>query len=130
MYIRYLTIAAVALGLAGCAGERASGTFRSSVGYDRLYAASLSAVPDIGYSVISASKADGTIFGQQHVVLGEGSAVGLSAAVTREGGGSELHVNFVAPPGTIAFSFDKNVADYIAAVRSRVPDVRPLAAAN
>jgi hypothetical protein len=131
MYIKYLTLAAVAVGLAGCAGERATGTFRSSASYDRLYAASLGAVPDIGYSVVSASKADGTIFGQQHVTLGEGSAVGLSASVTREAGGSVLRVKFIAPPNTFALgSFGQNVSDYVAAVRSRVPDVRPMAAAN
>ena len=34
-------------------------------------------------------------------------------------------MNFVAPPGTLALgNFDVNVAEYVSAVKARVPDVR------
>lgn len=116
----------LATGLAGCAGPQASGTYQSSASYDRLYAASLAAVPAVGYTVTNASKADGLIVAQQGVMLGHGSSVGLNAAISQERGTRILWVTFVAPPGTMALgSFDENIAEYVSAVKARVPDVRP-----
>lgn len=124
MRLRALFAVAV-LGLAGCAGQHAGGTYQSSAGYDRVFAASLGAVSAVGYTVTSASKADGLIVAQQGVILGGGSASGLNAMVTRTGNGTVLHVTFQAPPGTIALGgFGDSQAEYIAAVRRHLPDLR------
>ena len=115
----------LAVGVTGCAGPRASGTYQSNASYERLYAASLGAVSAVGYTVTNASKADGLIVAQQGVVLGHGSSVGLNATISEEANTRVLRVNFVAPPGTLALgNFDVNVAEYVSAVKARVPDVR------
>lgn len=114
------------LAFASCAGPRAAGTYQTTASYDRLYAASLSAVPAVGFTVTSSNKSDGLIVAQQSVVMGHGSAVGLNISVTKDAGARALQVNFMAPPGTLALgSFDTNMTDYINAVRARVPDIRP-----
>jgi hypothetical protein len=111
--------------LSGCAGPSASGTYQSSASYDRLYAASLSAVSQVGYTVTSSNKADGLIVAQQGVIMGHGSTAGLNATVSDAGNTRILRVDFAAPPATLALgNFDENVAQYVSAVRSRVPDVR------
>lgn len=116
----------VAVGLAGCAGPHASGTYQSNASYDRLYAASLASVTDVGFTVTNASKAEGLIVAQQGVILGHGSSVGLNVTLSAEGPARILRVNFIAPPAGLALgSFDENVAEYVAAVKTRVPDVRP-----
>lgn len=116
---------ATALGLAGCAGQHAGGTYQSSASYDRMFAASLGAVSAVGYTVTSANKTDGLIVAQQGVILGGGSSSGLNALVTRAGSGATLHVSFQAPPGTIALGgFGDSQAEYIAAVKRRLPDLR------
>ena len=98
--------------------------YRSHASYDRLFAASLSAASTVGYVVTSANRSDGVIIAQQNVVLGHGSASGLTAVISREAAESVLRVNFTAPPGTFALgNFDDNVAEYLAAVRSGVPDI-------
>jgi hypothetical protein len=123
-----ITTGLLLFGLAACSGPHASGSYQSHAGYDRLYAASLGAVSAIGYSVTTASKADGLIVAHQGVVLGEGSTVGLNANVAREGSASTLHVDIVAPPATLALGgLDGTMAEYISAVRARVPDIRPAA---
>lgn len=116
----------LAAGLAGCAGPRASGTYQSNASYDRLYAESLASVPAVGFTVTNASKADGLIVAQQNVVLGHGSSVGLNVTISAEGPAHILQVNFTAPPASLALgSFDQNVTDYVNAVKTRVPDLRP-----
>lgn len=116
----------LAAALAGCAGPHASGTYQSNASYDRLYAASLASVPAVGFTVTNASKADGLIVAQQGVVLGHGSSVGLNVTIATEGPAHILQVNFTAPPAGLALgSFDQNVTDYVNAVKTRVPDVRP-----
>ncbi len=116
----------IATGLAGCAGPQARGTYQSSASYDRLYAASLAAVPAVGFTVTNASKADGLIVAQQGVVLGHGASVGLNVSISPEGPARIMQVNFTAPPASLALgSFDQNVTDYVNAVKTRVPDVRP-----
>jgi hypothetical protein len=121
---RYRGVALLAVLLTSCAGPQATGVYRSHASYDRLFAASLSAASTIGYVVTSANRSDGVITAQQNVVLGRGSASGLTAVISREGAESVLRVNFTAPPGTFALgNFDDNVAEYVAAVRSGVPDI-------
>ena len=111
--------------LAACAGPHAGGTYQSSTSYDRLYSASLGSVAQVGYTVTSSNKADGLIVAQQGVMMGRGSTVGLNVAISDEGIARILRVNFVAPPGTLALgNFDENIVEYVAAVKSRVPDVR------
>jgi hypothetical protein len=124
MKSNYRGIALLAVLLTGCTGPQASGVYRSRASYERLFAASLSAASTIGYSVTSVNRADGVITAQQNVMLGHGSAAGLTAAIGREGAESVLRVNFTAPPGTFALgNFDDNVAEYVAAVRTGVPDL-------
>jgi hypothetical protein len=120
---------ATALGLAGCGSaalnQSSEGTYQSSASYDRVFAASLRAVQSVGYTVTSASRADGLIVAQQGVILGGGSTAGLNATVARAGRGATLHVAFQAPPGAIALGgFADSQAQYIAAVKTRLPDLR------
>lgn len=111
--------------LVSCAGPHASGTYQTSASYDRLYSASLAAVPVMGYTVTTSNKADGLIVAQQGVVMGHGSTVGLNISVSNSGPARLLQVNFMGPPGTVAMGdFNTNVAEYADAVRSRVPDLR------
>lgn len=119
-----LTAGLIAISVGACAGPRASGVYQSHVSYDRLYTASLGAVSAIGYTVTSASKTDGLIVAQQGVVLGGGSTVGLNATISTDAGSRVLHVDFVAPPATLALGgFGGNLQEYIGAVRARVPDL-------
>jgi hypothetical protein len=113
--------------LAGCGtgpGPQASGEYRSHASTDRLYDAALRAVPSVGYAVVSSNRSDGLITAQQHVILGEGTASGLTAIITRQGAESVMEVTFQAPPMTVALGgLDSTVAEYVAAVRSTVPDI-------
>jgi hypothetical protein len=113
------------IGLAACAGPQATGTYQSNASYDKLYAASLAAVSSVGYSVTSASKVDGLIVAQQGVILGNGASAGLNATISKDAHARLLHVTFVAPFTSIAIgNFGDNMADYVNAVRTQVPDIR------
>jgi hypothetical protein len=111
--------------LVGCAGPQASsGEYRSHVSTDRLFSAEIQSVAAVGYRVTSADRADGLITAEQNVILGHGSAVGLTVIITRQGAESVLNVTFQAPPFTTALgNFDENVQTYVAAVRAGVPDL-------
>lgn len=106
-------------------GPRASGSFQTRVGPHRLFLAARDAAPEVGFRVTSVSGED-TIVAEQGVILGHGSAIGMTAYITSSPGGTQtLKVTFMAPPGTFTFgNFDDNVADYITAVRATVPDLR------
>jgi hypothetical protein len=121
---KYSVLAVLTI-LAGCAGPQASsGEYRSRASTDRLFAASLRAVPSVGYTVTSSSQADGLITAEQHVILGNGSAAGLTVIITRQGAESVLNVTFHAPPMTLALgNFDDNVSKFVGAVRTGVPDI-------
>ena len=124
------SVLAVLTILAGCAGPQASsGEYRSRASTDRLFAASLRAVPSVSYTVTSSNQADGLITAEQHVILGNGPAAGLTVIITRQGAESVLNVTFQAPPMTVALGrLDSTVAEYVAAVRSTVPDIHASAA--
>ena len=119
-----IAVLACSLGLAACAGPQASGSYETNASYGSLFAAARDAVPAVGYTVTSASKADGLIVAHQGVVMGNGSTNGMTISVS-DAGIRRLSVDFQAPPGTLALGgFDGNVTQYIAAVRRRVPDLR------
>jgi hypothetical protein len=116
--------------LAACfgAGPQASGNFQTHASYERLFSAAVAATPLVGYHTTSVNRADGLITAEQNVIMGRGTAIGMSAVVSREGNVRTLHVTFVAPPGTFAMGdFNQNVGEYIAAVRASVPDIRQAA---
>lgn len=121
---KILTAGMIALGVSACAGPQASGSYQTHASYDKVYTASLSAASAIGYTVTASNKADGMIVAQQGVLLGGGSSVGMNATIANEGNSRVLHVDFTAPPGTLAIgSFGGNLQKYIGAVRARVPDL-------
>lgn len=114
------------VGLAGCAGPQASGTYQSKASYDKLYAASLDAATSLGYTVTSSNKADGLIVAQYGVIMGGGSTVGLNARISKEANTCILRVNLNSPPATMALGdFSENLTEYINAIKTRVPDVTP-----
>ena len=112
--------------LAECAGPQASsGEYRSRASTDRLFAASLKAVPSVGYTVTSSNQADGLITAEQHVIFGNHSVAGLTVIITQQGAESVLNVTFQALPMTLARgNFDENLQSlYPAAVRGGAPDL-------
>jgi hypothetical protein len=112
--------------LAGCAGPKASGEYRSDASADHVFNAALHAVSALGYSVTGANRADGVITGSRGVVLGESSTAELTAIISREGSETVLSVNFTKPPMAIAvdgFSDGDSVSEFVSAVRSSVPDL-------
>ena len=112
--------------LAGCAGPQASGSYQTSASYSRLYNASLRAAPAVGYTIVSSNKADGMIVAQQGVIMGGGSAAGLSSHISDEDGHRVLQVNFTAPPGTLALGgFGQNLTEYVNNIKTSVPDLSP-----
>lgn len=130
MNIRNATLLA-AFGLSACfsPGPQASGTFQTRASYDRLFSAAIAATQSVGYHTTGINRADGLITAEQNVILGHGTAVGMSAVVSRDSGLRTLRVTFVAPPGTFTLGdFDQNVSEYIGAVRVSVPDIIQTAA--
>jgi hypothetical protein len=124
MRARWIALVLPAVAIAACAGPRATSSYRTKASYDRLYAAAVSAVPAVGYTIVSSNKADGLIVAQQSVIMGSGTAVGLNVSVANDGGARTMQVNFQSPPLTLALgSFDTNLNDYVGAVRKRVPDL-------
>lgn len=128
MKLRTIAAIATVVSLSACAGAgpQAEGVFETRAGYDRLFAAAQAAAPRVGYHVVGADKANGLITAEQNVIMGRGTAVGMSANITSHGGIRSLHVSFIAPPGTFAFGgdFQQNVDEYVGAVRGMVPDLR------
>ena len=93
-----LVVAGLLVGLAGCAGPQASGTYQSKASYDKLYAASLAAAGSLGYTLTSSNKADGLIVAQQGVIMGSGSTVGLNAQISEEANKRILRVTSLPRP--------------------------------
>jgi hypothetical protein len=122
---RRIWLGCVAALLVGCAGpQTSSGEYRSHVSTDRLFSAAIQSVAAVGYRVTSADRADGLITAEQNVILGHGSAVGLTVIITRQRAESVLHVTFQAPPGTSPLGdFNLNVVEFVDAVRTGVPDI-------
>lgn len=128
MKIRSLiSLATIVLAACTNAGPQATGTYQTTISQARLFRAASDATTEIGYRVTSSSQTDGTIYAEQNnVILGHGSASGMSARITTNPGGTRtLRVRFFAPPGTFSMGdFSQNVTEYIAIVRTQVPDLR------
>lgn len=106
------------------AGPQATGVFRTHASQDQLFNAAKAAVPAIGYRITTVSRVEGLITAEQNVVMGHGTAVGLNASISSDGGDRLLQVSFAAPPGSFALGdFNQNVTEYIRIVQTRVPDL-------
>lgn len=107
----------------GCATVERS-TIHSKSSYDSVWQACIISLPDVKYAATSTDRKSNLIIAQQSSILGSDTIARLNIIVNKTANGVSVNVAFIPQPGS--FGGNGVVAEYIKALKTRIPDIEVL----